>query len=171
MLPGHEQIAPSGNRILASDYGRSAFQRRGCGHLLPQNREFPRQIFLLSSNTQTLVIIFDGMADSESNRERAELSGMFRLLGDSRRLGVLLACRQKQRSVTEVAGAVGCSMALASHHLRLLRMGNLVEARRVGRQAFYRLADTHVSRMLDQMLHHARHCTAPMKTRPSKRPA
>ena len=138
--------------------------------LLPQKREFSRQdLFLLSSNTQTLVIIFDGMADSASNRERSELSGMFRLLGDSRRLGVLLACRQKQRSVTEVAGAVGCSMALASHHLRLLRMGNLVEARRVGRQAFYRLADTHVSRMLDQMLHHARNCTAPMKTRPSKR--
>ena len=127
--------------------------------------------FLLSSNTQILVIMFDGMADSASDRERSELSGMFRLLGDSRRLGVLLACRQKQRSVTEVAGAVGCSMALASHHLRLLRLGNLVEARRVGRQAFYRLADTHVSRMLDQMLHHARHCTAPMKTRPSKRPA
>ena len=28
-LPGHEQIAPSPNRILPSDHGRSAFQRPG----------------------------------------------------------------------------------------------------------------------------------------------
>ena len=111
------------------------------------------------------------MVDTAADRERAELSGMFRLLGDARRLDVLLACRRKPRSVTEVAEEVGCSLALASHHLRLLRMGNLVEVNRVGRQAFYRLADTHVSRMLDQMLHHARHCTGPVKTRPSKRPA
>ena len=94
---------------------------------------------------------------------------MFRLLGDPRRLGVLLACRRKPRSVTDVASAVGCSMALASHHLRLLRMGNLVEANRVGRQAYYRLADTHVSRMLDQMLDHARHCGGPNGSRPLKR--
>jgi DNA-binding transcriptional ArsR family regulator len=111
------------------------------------------------------------MANSASDREQSVLSEMFRLLGDSRRLRVLLACRQKPRSVTEIACAVGCSMALASHHLRLLRMGNLVEANRVGRQAYYRLADTHVSRMLDQMLRHTRHCFVPFRKRPSKRPA
>jgi len=98
------------------------------------------------------------MANSASDREQSVLSEMFRLLGDSRRLRVLLACRQKPRSVTEIACAVGCSMALASHHLRLLRMGNLVEA-------------NHVSRMLDQMLRHTRHCFVPFRKRPSKRPA
>jgi ArsR family transcriptional regulator, lead/cadmium/zinc/bismuth-responsive transcriptional repressor len=109
------------------------------------------------------------VAKAVFDRERLDLSEMFRLLGDPRRLDVLLICRQKPRSVTEVASAAGCSMALASHHLRLLRMGNLVEAERVGRQAYYRLADTHVSRMLDQMLHHARHCRAPMSSRRSQR--
>ena len=47
-----------------------------------------------------------------------------------------------------------------SHALRLLRAHRVVEVRRAGRMAFYKLADAHVRLLLDVALTHVGHTTS-----------
>jgi DNA-binding transcriptional ArsR family regulator len=89
-----------------------------------------------------------------SDSDVAELADMFRLLGDTTRLRIVLACLDKPISVGEIAGQLELSPSLVSHHLRLLRAARVVKADRQGKQVFYAAADQHVSGVLADMLEH-----------------
>ncbi len=84
----------------------------------------------------------------------AELADMFRLLGDTTRLRIVLACLDEPISVGDIAGQLELSPSLVSHHLRLLRAARVVKAERQGKQVFYAAADQHVSGVLADMLAH-----------------
>ena len=84
----------------------------------------------------------------------AELAGVFHLMGDPSRLGILLLVLDEPRSVGEIAAACGHSVSLVSHHLRLLRAGRLVRADRRGKQVFYGVDDAHVRSVLRDMAAH-----------------
>ena len=88
-----------------------------------------------------------------------KLADMFRLLGDPKRLGVVLVCRNQPRAVSDIAEEAGVSLALASHHLRLLRSAGLANAERRGRRVFYQVADGHVAHMLSDMVTHVEECS------------
>jgi DNA-binding transcriptional ArsR family regulator len=55
--------------------------------------------------------------------EGAQLSNLFRLLGEPNRLRLVAACLDGPRSVGELTKEVGVSQSLVSQHLRLLRAG------------------------------------------------
>lgn len=84
----------------------------------------------------------------------AELADMFRLLGDSSRLRIVLGCLDDRRSVGTLAAELGLSQSLVSHHLRLLRAARLLRAERHGRQVHYSIADDHVRSVLVDMVDH-----------------
>lgn len=84
----------------------------------------------------------------------APLADLFRLLGDSTRLRIVLACVHDRLSVGAIAEALGLSPSLVSHHLRLLRAARIVRAEREGKQVFYAAADAHISAMVAGMLEH-----------------
>jgi DNA-binding transcriptional ArsR family regulator len=84
----------------------------------------------------------------------AELSDLFRLLGDPTRLRIVLACVEKAIAVGDIAAQLDLSGSLVSHHLRLLRAARIVKADRQGKQVFYTAADQHISRVLADMLEH-----------------
>jgi rhodanese-related sulfurtransferase/DNA-binding transcriptional ArsR family regulator len=65
-------------------------------------------------------------------------------LDSPRRLEMLEVLAQGERSVEDVAGQTGLSLANASRHLQVLRGARLVEARKEGLRAFYRLAEPQV---------------------------
>jgi rhodanese-related sulfurtransferase/DNA-binding transcriptional ArsR family regulator len=67
-----------------------------------------------------------------------------RALGSGARLELLDFLAQGERSVEDLAGVAGLSLANASKHLQQLRTAGLVEARRDGRHVRYRLADERV---------------------------
>ena len=79
----------------------------------------------------------------------------FRLLADPTRIKVLWALLQGESSVACLAELAGTSPTAVSQHLAKLRMSRLVTARRQGTYMYYRAADEHVRRLLDQALHHA----------------
>lgn len=89
-----------------------------------------------------------------SDSDVAELADMFRLLGDTTRLRIVLACLDNPISVGDIAGQLELSPSLVSHHLRLLRAARVVKADRQGKQVFYAAADQHVSGVLADMLEH-----------------
>jgi rhodanese-related sulfurtransferase len=68
-------------------------------------------------------------------------------LGNGRRAEIVDVLAQGERSVEEVAAEVGRSMAVTSHHLRLLAKAGLARSRRKGNYVFYRLASDRVAEL------------------------
>jgi rhodanese-related sulfurtransferase len=66
-------------------------------------------------------------------------------LGNGRRAEIVDVLAQGERSVDEVAGEIGQSLANTSHHLRLLAKSGLVRSRRDGARVVYRLASDRVA--------------------------
>ncbi len=94
------------------------------------------------------------MTISPSENHVAELADLLRLLGDTTRLRIVLACLAAPIAVNDIAGKLDHSASLVSHHLRLLRAARIVKADRQGKQVFYVAADQHISSMLSDMLEH-----------------
>lgn len=74
----------------------------------------------------------------------AEVAGA---LGTGRRAEIVDLLAQGERSVEEVAGEIGQSVANTSHHLRTLARARLVHSRRQGTRVFYRLAGPEVEEL------------------------
>jgi rhodanese-related sulfurtransferase/predicted transcriptional regulator len=68
-------------------------------------------------------------------------------LGSGRRAEIVDVLAQGERSVDEVAGEIGQSLANTSHHLRLLARSGLVRSRRDGARVVYRLASDRVGEL------------------------
>lgn len=94
------------------------------------------------------------MTDPTPDGSAAELADLFRLLGDTTRLRVVLACLNAPVAVGDIAARLDLSPSLVSHHLRLLRAARIVKADRHGKQVFYVAADQHISGVLHDMLEH-----------------
>ncbi len=86
--------------------------------------------------------------------QTVELADMFRLMGDTSRLRIVLACLDAPVAVGDIAARLGLSASLVSHHLRLLRAGRILKATRKGKQVFYTAADAHISRVVADMVAH-----------------
>src|SRR5215210_1715186 len=74
--------------------------------------------------------------------ERAvqDLSKVFKLLSDETRLRILLnLAREGELHVTDLCERVNQDQPAVSHHLALLRVSGLIEARRAGKFNFYSL--------------------------------
>jgi ArsR family transcriptional regulator, lead/cadmium/zinc/bismuth-responsive transcriptional repressor len=89
-----------------------------------------------------------------------ELADVFGLLSDPGRLRMLVALLEGEMCVCDLAAAVGQSESSVSHALRLLRAHRVVQVRRAGRMAHYKLADSHVRMLLDVALTHVGHTMA-----------
>lgn len=83
---------------------------------------------------------------------KARLYGEFerlgKALGQARRLEVLDLLAQRERTVEGVATELQCSVAMASHHLRVLKAARLLDVRRDKLNSYYRVADDGVLRLL-----------------------
>src|SRR3954468_12661494 len=90
----------------------------------------------------------------------SELADVFGLLADPGRLKVLVALLEGEMCVCDLAAVARSSESAVSHHLRLLRAHRVVQVRRSGRMAYYRLADAHVRMLLDVALTHIGHAPA-----------
>ena len=83
-------------------------------------------------------------------------SAFLKLVGDPTRLKILSALNTRELCVCDLAAVVALSESAVSHQLRLLRAGRVVAFRKVGRVAYYRLLDHHVTLLIESALDHAR---------------
>lgn len=72
-----------------------------------------------------------------SEQDLEQLSALFRLLADKTRLAILLRLCDGERNVTTLCEELGLAQPTISHHLGLLRMQNVVNNRRDGKQVYY----------------------------------
>jgi rhodanese-related sulfurtransferase/DNA-binding HxlR family transcriptional regulator len=80
-----------------------------------------------------------------------QFAAVARTIGSAHRLELLELLAQTERSVEELAGLSGLSVANASQHLQQLRRSGLVEARRDGKRVLYTLADGDVVELLSAL--------------------
>ena len=90
-------------------------------------------------------------------RVAADVAQLFSALSDPNRVRILSALTDGEINVGALAQSVGISESAASHHLRGLRLMRLVRARKVGRQVFYQLDDTHIAELLRSGVDHVLH--------------
>src|SRR5215468_8851061 len=72
------------------------------------------------------------------------LASVAQALGNGRRAEIVDVLAQGERSVEELAGEIGQSVANTSQHLQVLARGGVVRSRREGTRIYYRLASDRV---------------------------
>ena len=83
-----------------------------------------------------------------------DVAEFFKVLAHPTRLRLLHAMAYEERSVYDLASAVGLTQSAVSHQLRALRLHHVVITRRAGSTIYYRLADSHVLTLLTTTLFH-----------------
>lgn len=73
----------------------------------------------------------------------------FRILGDPLRLRLLHVLKHGERSVGSLVEATEASQANVSKHLQILRHAGLVERRKDGLMAFYKISDPSIFHLCD----------------------
>lgn len=94
--------------------------------------------------------------DAVSVRELERLSLTYRVLGDPNRLKIVMALRNVEMCVCDLAAFTGLSESAVSHQLRRLKDLALVKKRRAGQIIYYSLDDECVTGLLDVSLEHIR---------------
>lgn len=82
---------------------------------------------------------------------------VFTLLSDATRVRIILALRDAEKSVSDLAEEIGKSPTAVSQHLAKLRWGKIVEARQEGNRAYYRLIDEHARELVTHAVFQAQH--------------
>lgn len=91
------------------------------------------------------------IAPEVSDQSIRELAQVFKLLSDETRLRILFFLALSENGelhVTELCQRLGQSQPAVSHHLALLRVSGLIEARREGKHNFYSVRTEHFGDML-----------------------
>ncbi len=82
------------------------------------------------------------------------LADTFKLLGDPTRLKILLALKEEELCVCDLAVLMNVSRSAISHQLRLLKSLRLVKYRRHGKIVYYALDDDHISELIYSAIEH-----------------
>lgn len=99
----------------------------------------------------TIASLSDRVISIDKAQRMAEL---FALLSDPNRLRILSALAHCELCVCDLAAAVAMSESAVSHQLRALRSQRLVGYRKQGRHVYYRLQDSHVLMLYQQVSEH-----------------
>ncbi len=84
----------------------------------------------------------------------AHVAELFRAFSDTSRVRILSVLTGREMKVNSLAIAVGISELAVSHHMRSLRQMHLVEARRDGKEVYYRVEDEHIIMLFRQGVKH-----------------
>lgn len=76
------------------------------------------------------------------------IARFFRTLGDPTRVRLLVLLLEGERRVSDLVSYLGVPQSRVSTHLGCLRWCGLVEAHRVGKEQWYRLADPRIQALL-----------------------
>ena len=87
-----------------------------------------------------------------SEQLEKDLVQVFKLLADETRLRILMyLMRETELHVSALCERLGQSQPAVSHHLALLRVAGLIEARRDGKHNFYSVKTKHFHRIMGEL--------------------
>ena len=94
-------------------------------------------------------------SEAVSARALNRLSSIYKVLGDPSRLKIVMALRNVEMCVCDLAAFLGLTESAVSHQLRRFKDLALVKSRREGQVIYYSLDDEHVAELLNIGLAHA----------------
>ncbi len=97
--------------------------------------------------------ITDTILDEHTAAHVAEL---FRSFSDTSRVRILSALVGGEKNVSFLAKIARISESAVSHHMRGLRQMELVQARREGKEVYYRVDDEHIIALFQQGVKHVK---------------
>ncbi len=86
----------------------------------------------------------------------AHVAELFRSFSDTSRVRILSALVGGEKNVSALAKIAGISESAVSHHMRGLRQMGLVQARREGKEVYYRVDDEHIIALFQQGVKHVK---------------
>jgi DNA-binding transcriptional ArsR family regulator len=94
-------------------------------------------------------------SEAVSAKALNRLSSIYKVLGDPSRLKIVMALRNVEMCVCDLAAFLGLTESAVSHQLRRFKDLALVKSRREGQVIYYSLDDEHVAELLNIGLAHA----------------
>lgn len=89
-------------------------------------------------------------------RDTMTAAKIFKALSEDTRIKIAYALSiEDELCVCDVSNIVDCTVATASHHLRLLRNMGLAKYRKEGKLVYYSLDDDHVRKIIQMAFSHA----------------
>lgn len=122
---------------------------------LPKSQSFQREE--VSSCDAFLVhldLVRQVQPEVMSLDQAQRMAEFFNALADPSRLRLMSALASQELCVCDLAAVVKVSESAVSHQLRILRSQRLVKYRRVGRNVYYSLADSHVLNLYQEVTAH-----------------
>ncbi len=86
---------------------------------------------------------------------------VFKQLGDTSRIRIFWLLCHCEECVINISAMMNMSSPAVSHHLRPLRNRGLIVSRRVGKEVYYKAADTQQSQLLHHMIEQVMEITCP----------
>ena len=83
-----------------------------------------------------------------------ELADLFKLFGDSTRIGILWALSESEMCVCDLCALLKMKQPAVSHQLKNLKQSRVVKARRDGKIVYYSLDDEHIRELLNMGMAH-----------------
>ena len=83
-----------------------------------------------------------------------ELADLFKLFGDSTRIGILWALSESEMCVCDLCALLKMKQPAVSHQLKNLKQSRIVKSRRDGKVVYYALDDEHIRKLLDFGMEH-----------------
>ena len=102
--------------------------------------------------------IMDTMPSDEAVNSVSEA---MKQLGDPSRLRIFWILCHTEECVIDIAAMTEMSSPAVSHHLRLLKTAGLIEARRAGKEMYYKASDTLLVRKLHKVIEEIADITCP----------
>jgi DNA-binding transcriptional ArsR family regulator len=84
----------------------------------------------------------------------AHVAELFRSFSDTSRVRILSAILGQEMNVSALAELIGLTESAVSHQIRGLRQMRIVQARRSGKEVFYRVDDPHIIALFQQGVRH-----------------
>lgn len=83
-----------------------------------------------------------------------DLADLFKLFGDSTRLGILWALSESEMCVCDLCALLQMKQPAVSHQLKNLKQSRVVKSRRDGKVVYYSLDDDHIRKLLNLGMEH-----------------
>jgi len=84
-----------------------------------------------------------------------EVADLFKLFGDSTRLGILWALSESEMCVCDLCALLKMKQPAVSHQLKNLKQSKIVKSRRDGKIIYYSLKDEHIRKLLNLGMEHS----------------
>lgn len=84
-------------------------------------------------------------------RQSEAVAGLLKQLSHPQRILILCSLSEGEKSVGQIEYACGASQSAVSQFLKGMRLEGLIEARREGKQVYYRIVDNKILKLINSL--------------------